>query len=241
MAKKQKYYHFTFRKRKISVLLDKVLFFRYLQHLRGRFWGVAALTGLLIGFGICFIIRPELRDWSTAFSDFGDDIRTAPYFAGSLFFAAYGLWRWRNYLQRTVKRARPIMGLLTITIFSLLTIAFMPQSWGIWPYRVHLFAVTTLGLSILLTVVIDGLLSKTKPGKNVSIWRVFRFISFWLIIFGAWITFVSIQAIGWYDLQGLGELLMIFGYGLWVIVKTYRGDGGRTTLSKILHGFVVVD
>lgn len=223
------------------MLIDKVLFFRYLQRLHGRFWGIVALAGMLIGFGICFVIRPELLDWSTAFSDFGNDIRTAPYFAGSVFFAAYGLWRWRNYLRRTVRRSRPIMVLLSFTILSLYVIALMPVDWMSWPRYVHFAAVAVLGVSVVLTVVLDGLLSKTKRGAHALFWKALRHTSFWLIVFGGWITFGSMDGVEWYQLSGLGELMMIAGYGLWIIIKTYHGNGARTTLSKILHNFVLVD
>lgn len=239
--KLQKYWRFTFRKRRISVLLDNVLLFRYIQRLHGRFWGIAGLIGLAIGFSICFAIRPELRTWSTAFSDFGTDIRTAPYFCGAVFFAAYGLWRWRNYLRRTVKHSRPILGLLTLTIIGLYLVALMPVTWRPVPHHIHMVGVTLAGLSIIATVVVDGLLSKTRRSKRLSAWRAVRLVSFSMILIGGWITFGSIDEIGWYYSSGFGELLMVGGYGLWIIVKTYHGDGGRTTLSKILHNFVLVN
>jgi len=232
---------FTLRKRKIAVLLDSVLLFRYMQRLHGRFWGVAGLLGMFVGFSICFAIRPELRTWSTAFSDFGDDIRTAPYFCGAVFFAAYGLWRWRNYLRRTVKHGRPILGLITLTIIGLYLVALMPVSWYPVPHRIHVAGVTLAGISIVMTVVLDGLLSKTRKTRHHAAWRSLRLISFFAIIFGGWITFGSLHEIGWYDSAGLGELLMIGGYGLWIIIKTYHGDGGRTTISKVLRSFVLVD
>lgn len=237
----KKYWHITLRKRQISVLIDKVLLFRYLQRLHGRFWGVAGLVGMLLGFSICFAIRPELRSWSTAFSDFGTDIRTAPYFCGAVFFGAYGLWRWRNYLRRTVKHARPILGLLTLTIIGLYLVALMPIAWKPVPYYLHLAGVTLAGVSIVATVIIDGMLSKTRRSKHVIFWRLMRFVSFGAIVVGGWITLGSIEAIDWYYNSGLGELLMVGGYGLWIIIKTYHGDGGRTTLSRMLHSFVLVD
>jgi hypothetical protein len=239
--KTQKWFKFTIRKRKIAVLLDSVLLFRYMQRLHGRFWGIAGLLGMFVGFSICFAIRPELRSWSTAFSDFGDDIRTAPYFCGAVFFAAYGLWRWRNYLRRTVKHGRPILSLITLTILALYVVALMPVSWYVWPHRIHVAAVSVAGVSIVLTVVLDSLLSKTRKTKHQRAWRSLRLISFFAIVFGGWITFGSLREIAWYDSSGLGELLMIGGYGLWIVIKTYHGDGGRTTLSKMLRSFVLVD
>lgn len=245
MARKQKplqkYWNFTFRQRKISVLLDRVLLFRYIQRLHGRFWGVAGLLGMTVGFGICFAIRPELRTWSTAFSDFGTDIRTAPYFCGAVFFAAYGLWRWRNYLRRTVKHSRPILGLLTLTIVGLYLVVLMPITWKPVPYYIHMAGVILAGISIIAIVVLDGLLSKTRRTKHLASWRLMRLITFTSMVAGGWITFGSVEAVGWYDSAGFGELLMVGGFGLWIIVKTYHGDGGRTTLSKMLHNFVLVD
>jgi hypothetical protein len=104
----KKWVNVSFRNWHIHILMDKVLFLRFLRHLHGRFWGIVGISAMLIGFGICFIIRPDLLRISTAFSYFGNDVRTAPYFAGSVFFAAYGLWRWQQYLARTWKRAMPI-------------------------------------------------------------------------------------------------------------------------------------
>ncbi len=239
--KLKKYWHITVHKRKISVLLDNVLLFRYIQRLHGRFWGIAALLGMAVGFSVCFAIRPELRTWSTAFSDFGTDVRTAPYFCGAVFFAAYGLWRWRNYLRRTVKHARPVIGLLTLTILGLYLVAFMPVTWRPVPHYIHMAGVTLAGISITATVVVDGLLSKTRKSKRQDAWRAVRIAAFSMILIGGWITFGSIHEIGWYYSSGFGELLMVGGYGLWIIVKTYHGDGGRTTLSKLLHNFVLVD
>lgn len=238
---KTKYVNVKFRERNIAVLVDRVLFFRYLQHLHGRFWGIVGIAGLWFGFSLCFAIRPELRSWSAAFSDFGDSIRTAPYFAGSIFFAAYGLWRWRNYLSRTLKRSRPLMLLLTLTILSLYTIALMPLGWKPWPYRIHIVAVALLGISIALTVVLDGLFSKTRTSKRAHLWKLLRGISFWLIIIGGTITYGSLDQVKWFSLTGLGELLMLIGYAFWIVVKTYRGDGTQTTLSKILHDFVTIN
>lgn len=238
--KKQKYLHVNVRGHKFTFLLDKVLFFKYLQNLHGRFWGVAGLIGFMIGLAICFAIKPELRSFSTAFSDFGNDIRTAPYFAGALFFASYGLWRWRNYIDRTVKHSWSLSILLTLTIVSLYTIALMPDAWYVWPHRIHITGVILLGTSVGATVILDGLLLKTRPSGNILFWRLLRFTSFWLIVAGGLITLGSLAKLDWFELFGLGELLMLSGYGLWIIEKTYHGDGGSTTLSKILRDFVSI-
>lgn len=239
--KKQKYLNFTFRRWRIHVLLDKVLVFRYIRRLHGRFWGIAAIIGMLVGFSICFVIRPELLNTSTAFSDFGNDVRTAPYFAGTVFFSAYGLWRWRNYLVRTLKRSKPITGLVSLTIFGLYLVALMPMEWGIWPWRIHIFGVTLAGISMLLTVVVDGILSKTRKNGRRWLWRMIRTTAFISIVVGGWITAGSTDGLNWYDIALVGELQMLAGYGIWVFAKTFQGEGGRSNLSKMLKNLVLVD
>ena len=72
-TRKTAHYKFTFRQRRFAVIADKLLFFRLLQRLHGRFWGIAAVQGMALGMGVCFLIRPELFTVSTAFSDFGKD------------------------------------------------------------------------------------------------------------------------------------------------------------------------
>lgn len=240
-VKPKNYLRFRFRKRRIRVLLDKVLVFRYMRRLHGRFWGVTAFFGMTLGFTICFAIRPDLLAPSTAFSDFGNDVRTAPYFAGAMFFGAYGLWRWRNYLSRTLKRSRPITGLITLTMLGLYLVALMPISWKPWPWRIHVFGITLAGISMLLTVVADGLLSKTRRTTNRGLWRVLRIAAFCTIVLGGWLTLGSTEGVEWYDVALVGELLMLIGYGLWILVKTNVGDGERTQLSKMLKQLVLVD
>lgn len=235
------YWHFTFRKRQFRVLLDKVLLFRYLKRLQGRFWGMAAILGMALGFSVCFLIRPDLLHISTAFSDFGNDIRTAPYFAGSVFFAAYGLWRWRNYLSHSWHRQMPVTGLVTLTIVGLYLVALMPLGWRPWPYYIHIFGITLAGTSMGVTVIIDTLLSRTGRRGQVARWRAARAFSFVAIISGAILTFGSADIIAWYDMALLGELLLLIGYGMWIVVRTYQGEGTRTLLSKFLKDFVLVD
>jgi len=238
-SKKPKY-KITFRERKFFVSLDKVLFFKTLQKLHGRFWGIAAINGMVLGLSVCFLIRPEMLHISTAFSDFGRDVRTAPFFAGSMFFAAYGLWRWRNYLSRTVKRPGPVLALLSLTILGLYIVALMPVSWKPWPYRIHLFGFALAGVSVVLTVVVDGLLTKTKKSKRTYMSRVLRIVSVLLIIIGGYITFGSAEAIGWYRLALLGECLVLLGYIIWVYMKTIQGEGLRSKLSVLLSKIVEI-
>src|SRR2546422_122741 len=106
MVKKKirKQLQFKVRSHKVIVLLDKILIFRFIRSLHGRFWGIIFILVMFSGLYICFAIKPELVSWSTAFSDFGNDVRTVPYFAGTMFFASYALWSWRNYLSRTLNR-----------------------------------------------------------------------------------------------------------------------------------------
>lgn len=231
---------FTLRRQRIHVILDKVLFLRFLRRLHGRFWGIAAIWIMIVGFSICFLIRPDLLTISTAISDFGTDVRTAPYFAGSVFFGAYGLWRWRNYLARTWKRTMPVTGLITLTVLGLYITALMPVSWKPVPYRLHLFGISLTGISMLATVVLDGLLSKTRK-TDPDIWRYLRLISSSLIVAGGWITLGSIELLGLYDLALLGEIMIFAGYGLWVTIKTTRGEGSRSTLSRLLKNIVLID
>ena len=102
MAKTKKY-KFKIKSKKIQLVADKLLLLKLFKKLNGRFWGIYGLLMFVVFMAICFIILPEYRDVSTAFSDFGTDIRTAPFFTAGLFFAGYGLWRWRNYLAKSSK------------------------------------------------------------------------------------------------------------------------------------------
>lgn len=196
---------------------------------------------MLIGLGVCFAIRPDMISWSTAYSEFGTDVRTAPYLAGSLFFAAYGLWRWRRYLRRTLKYSRPVTNLVGLTVVGFYIAALMPIAWKPIPYKLHLFGVMLSGVTMAAVVVADTLLTKTRRSHNAYRWRILRLFEFCLIIIGGYITFGSAGDIGWYDLALLGELVMFFGYFIWVADKTYHGEGGRSQLSKILHKLVLVD
>ncbi|MBP9813112.1 hypothetical protein KBC51_01580 [Candidatus Saccharibacteria bacterium] len=232
---------FNFRHRHFTVLLDKVLAFRLVRKLHGRFWGVAAMIGLLIGLTVCFLIRPDLLTPSAAFSDFGKDVKTAPYFAGSVFFAAYGLWRWRNYLARTLKRTKPIIFLITLTIIGLYLVALMPVSWRPWPYRIHLFGVILAGVCMALTVIFDVLMSKTRRSHNAYRTRVIKLICVSLLIVGGLVTLGSSDAVGKFQLALIGELAMLLGYGTWVVLKTYQGEDPRSSLSKQLRKIVLVN
>ena len=235
------YRSFSFGKRTIHYLGDRVIIFRLVRNLHGRFWGVAGLIIMTILIFICFLIRPDMLVWKTAISDFGRDVRTAPYLAAALFFGAYGLWRWRNYLRRTLRHSMPVTGLVTLTVIGLYIAALFPVAWEPWPYRIHMFGVIIFGISMAVTVVVDTILTKTKKKKNVLLWRFLRLISFVLIIAGGYITFGSSTIANWYELSLLGEGLMFIGYAIWIIDKTYRGEGSRSRLSRLFNSVVLID
>lgn len=249
MPKKQKrrkqrvddYFTVKFLSRTIRFTLDNVLLLGFVRKVHGRFWGLAAVLLLNTGLAICFLIRPDMLRIETAFSDFGTDVRTAPFFAASMFFSAYGLWRWRNYLNRTLKRSRPFTGLIGLTIVGLYLVAFMPVSWEPWPYRVHMFGVILAGSSMAATVIVDGLLSQTAHTRYVYTWRFVRYVAAGLIIVGGAITFGSAKVINWFQVSLMGEYMILAGYTLWILVKTYQGEGPRTKLSKLLKNIVIVD
>lgn len=231
---------FTYKQRHIQVLLDKVLLFRFIRNLHGRFWGFAGIGVMLLGFTVCFLIRPDMIKPSTAFSDFGNDIRTAPYFSGAVFFAAYGLWRWRNYLFRTWRRTMPVTGLITLTVLGLYLVALMPVSWRPWPHYIHMFGVTLAGASMLVTVILDSLLTKSRS-RLASFWRVVRFASFVLITGGGFLTAGSTDILEWFNLALVGESMLLAGYLCWIILKTYEGEGNTTVLARILRKMIFID
>lgn len=235
------YWSLSIGRRTVKLILDKVLFLRFLRSVQGRYWGITAISGMIFGFAVCFMIRPDLLVPSTAFSDFGNDVRTAPYFAGTVFFTAYGLWRWRRYLARTWKRTAPVTGLMALTILGLYLVALMPISWKPIPYYIHLFGVTLAGLSMLATVVIDSLLTHPKKSSKQWLWRGVRIISLASIIAGGWITLGSTDIVASNDIALIGESLLLLGYLIWIVSKTYQTQGRRTLLAKFLHDFVLVD
>ncbi len=234
-------YTLHYGQKTIRFILDKVLIFRFLQRLKSELWGVAGVLIMCLGFAVCFAVRPDMRDWSTALSDFGRDVRTAPYLAAALFFGAYGLWRWRGHLRRSLKRTRPIIWLMSLTVLGLYVAALMPVAWEPWPHRIHVIGVSLAGISMAATVVADTLLTKVRRRKFATIWRLLRFVNFLMIIIGGVLTYGSIAWVGWFNLALLGELLMLVGYASWIIDKTYRGEGSRSELSKLLRKIVLID
>ncbi len=234
-------FRIAYRKKTIRFIGDRVIVFGLMRRLHGRFWGVAGLTIMIFFFTVCFLVRPDMLDWSTAFSDFGRDVRTAPYLAAALFFGAYGLWRWRNYLKRTLRHSRPVTSLVGLTVAGLYIAALMPVAWEPWSYRIHIFGVVLAGVSMAATVVVDTLLTRTKRKKHVKLWRFLRLVSFLLIVIGGYITLGSAALISWFQLALFGELMMLVGYAIWIIDKTYRGEGARSRLSRLLGKVVLID
>jgi multisubunit Na+/H+ antiporter MnhG subunit len=239
--KKFPIYSFSYGRKTFRFILDKVVIFRLVRQLHGRFWGVAGLGFMFGGLLLCCLINPDMVAWSTAFSDFGRDVKTAPYLAASLFLGAYGLWRWRQYLRRTLKHSRPVTALVGLTVTGLYIAALMPIAWEPWPYRLHVFGVVLSGVSMAAVVVVDSLLTRQKKNQYSVSWRMLRLLSFILIIVGGYITLGSAAFLGWYELALVGELAMFAGYFIWVADKTYRGEGARSNFSKLLGKVVLID
>lgn len=240
MAKAKKY-SITLKTRKIQLVADKILLLRMLRKLNGRFWGIFGLVMLFISILINFAIRPELRDVSTAFSDFGTDVRTSPYFTAGLFAGAYGLWRWRNYLERSMKNPGLITLLITLIIIGLYMVAFLPLGWKDSVTWLHYFGFTLAGVSMSLTVLVDILLRKTRRGRNQRTWQLFRIVSLVEIIVGMIITIMSADAFDFgLDHSLLGESLILLGFGQWVLIKTYQAEGVKSGFSRALGKVVII-
>lgn len=237
-----KRYRFRLRSRNIQIILDKFLLLKLAKRLNGRFWGIYGLLGLGVSLLLCFNIRQDLQVWSTAFSDFGGDIRTAPYFTAGIFVSAYGLWRWRNYLTSSSKRPGIITMLITFTILGLYMVAFMPIGWNNTIETLHYAGFTLVGISMALTVLADTLLRKIRKSKRTRQWQLVRISSLLFIVTGLVITALSTARFNMVlDVALIGELLMFYGYGLWVVTKTYQGEGARSSFSRLLAKVVIID
>lgn len=240
MAKPKKY-RIRIKSRKILLVLDKVLLLRLMRRLEGRFWGVFGLLLLNVALLICFLLRPDLQTVSTAFSDFGTDIQTAPFFIAGVFGAAYGLWRWRNYVSKSFKNPGIITLLLTLIILGLYLIVFMPVGITDTIERLHYFGFALAGAAMALTVVADLLLRRTKRTKNFRRWQFVRVLSLLMIISGFTITLLSANRFNFdLNISLIGESLLLWGFGLWVIVKTYQGEGTRSGVSRLLNKVLIV-
>ncbi len=221
--------------RKFQFVLDEFFLLKYFQGLNGRHWGLAGILGLDLGLLASFIIKTDLWTRSATFSQFGTDIRTAPYFTASLFFGAYGLWRWRNYLRRTTHRPGITTTLITLTILGLYVVAFMPLGWTHRVTQIHYFGFFVAGVSIMGTVIVDMLLYKTRDNKYKRYWQSLRLISTLFILAGIVITSLSSTALNEYLKLGLvGEISILIGYTTWVFIKTYQGDCPNSNLAGFL-------
>jgi multisubunit Na+/H+ antiporter MnhG subunit len=241
LSSRPKQYSFQYGHHKFKVFLDKVIIFRLFRNLHGRFWGIAAALEMIAGLTICFVIRPDMLRVSAALSDFSMDVRTAPYFCGSLFLASYGLWRWRNYLRRTLKRTRPILGLMTLTILGLLIVALTPNGWQPWSSRIHLLGMIMVGISAAATVIFDILLSKTPRAINANRVKIMKMLAFLLIVVGGWLTLGSSKWLHWFYFALPAEVMLIGGYFVWVILKTHQGEDPRSGLSRLLKRIILID
>jgi hypothetical protein len=219
--------------------VDRVLIFRFFRLLHGRFWGIGSIVSILLGATIGYLIRPDMFRVDGALSELGTDVRTAPFFAGSMFFAAYSLWRWRTYIKHTLKTARPEIPLVSLTILGLYMIALMPITWEVWPHRLHNIGVAITGISMSATVLTDSILSRTRKSKKANIWRMAKLTSFLLILVGATITALSVEEVNKLQLMLLGEGLMFLGYANWIILKVYIGEGTQSTIGRIVKKLFV--
>lgn len=218
--------------------IDKILIFRFFRLLHGRFWGLGAIIAIQVGAFIGYLIRPDLLAVTIPLSHLGTDVRTAPFFAGSMFFAAYCLWRWRIYLSRTVKNTRPIIPLVSLTILGLYLIALMPVTWEVWPSRLHDFGVILAGISMAATVVADSLLSKSKKSRYQTLWRAIKLLALLLIVVGGLITILSLDSIGKLALILVGELTMFVGYSTWIVLKTIHGEERRSAIGRFFQRLI---
>ncbi len=239
---KQKKYKFRLSSHRLIVVADKILLIRLLRSLNGRFWGVFGLFVLYVSLAICFSIRPELRVWSTAFSDFGTDIKTTTIFSFGLFVCGYGLWRWRNYLVQSSKTTGLVLISLTAIIIGAYLVALMPININDRIDDLHYFGFFLGGGGMIATVMVDMLLRKVKKGGNRMYWQLLRFVSLLLIVAGLVVTLLSHQRFGGkMDHALLGELLVLSGFGLWVVIRTIQGEGVKTNFSRVLGKVLIVD
>lgn len=237
-----KKYKFKVRSRKIQVIADKIIFLRVLKRIHGRYWGIFGLAMLTTALGICYAIERETIDWSIAISTFGTDTRTIPYFTAGLFAGAYGLWRWRNYLNRTTTNPGVITLLITLTILGLYMVAFMPLGWTHTVETLHYLGFAIAGVSMALTVLADIVLRKTKKSKHQRKWQFIRLFSMLMIITGLVVTYLSSTRMNFVLNSALaGELAILLGYGVWIVTKTYQGEGRKTGVSKLLNKIVIID
>ena len=208
--------------------------FRFFKLLHGRFWGIGALLAITIGAVIGYAIRPDLLRWDAPLSALGTDVKTSPFFAGSMFLSAYCLWRWRTYLRQTERNQKLIISMISLTILGLYLIALMPVTWRPLPYKLHHFGVLLAGLSMSLTVVLDSILSKHKKNGHTVLWHGIKFLSFLLIVIGGIISILSLERYNKLQLVLVGESSMFVGYSVWVVLKVYLGESKSSTIGRLV-------
>lgn len=239
---RQKRYKFRLSSHRFIVVADKILFIRLLRSLNGRFWGIFGLLILYISLAICFYISPDLQTWSTAFSDFGTDIKTTTLFSFGLFACGYGLWRWRNYLIQSSKTTGLVLISLTAIIIGAYFVALMPIRINDTIDDLHYLGFFLGGTGMVATVIVDMLLRKVKKGANRKYWQTLRLISLLLIISGLTITVLSNKRFSeQFDYALLGESLVLTGFSIWVLIRTIQGEGVKTNFSKVLSKVLIVD
>lgn len=240
--KDAKKYKFKLKSKKIQLVADKILLFKLFKKLNGRFWGVYGVVIFSIFMLISFVILPDSRNVSTALSDFGTDIRTAPLFTAALFFAGYGLWKWRNYLAASSKTPSLVTLSITGIIVGLYMIAFLPVGVNDTVEMLHYFGFGIAGFFMVVSVLVDLLLRKTKKGKSQRKWQIIRIASLVLIISGVVVTFLSADRFGSLLTHALiGEGLILLGFATWVIARTYQPEGLQSGFSKVLNKIIIVE
>lgn len=104
-----------------------------------------------------------------------------------------------------------------------------------------MFGFLLAGVSMLATVVLDGLLTTIRPKNSIVTWHIVRFFSISSIAIGGLISLGSSPLLEWYGLSLVGETLMLGGYWLWVVQKTAIGEGNRSAISRALKKIVLID
>ena len=240
MANKR--FKLTVKTKHIQLVADKILLLRLMKKLNGRFWGIYGLVMLQASIALCFYLQPELQEISTAFSDFGTTAKTAPYFTAGLFAAAYGLWRWRNYLSKSSKHPELITLSITAVIVGLYMVAFLPLNINDTVDSLHYLGFAIAGIGMVVTVLVDLLLRKTRKGRHKVWWQAIRV--FCLLLIGAGITITMLSAERLTDtleLALLGEGMLLIGFSLWVMARTYQGEGVQTGFSRALSKVIIID
>ena len=237
----RKKYLFTFKTKKIQVVLDKILLLRLMRKLNGRFWGIYGLLGLYLSLALCFWLTPELRDLSTAFSDFGTTVETSVYFSAGLFVAAYGLWRWRIYLTKSSKNPELITFAITLIILGLYMVAFLPLNISDTTDFLHYLGFAIVGAGMVFTVVVDSLLRRTRKSSKQPWWKFVRGVSLLLIVAGFVITLLSSERMSTIlEVALVGESMILIGFSTWLLARTYQGEGVQTGFSRALNRVISV-